>query len=86
MDIRELNLAWLRAQYGLVAQEPDLFNSSLEYNILYGDPNAQLSAAAVVAEADAEANGTRTSTEVSAEVVRAAEVGFVCWRTGWCHT
>jgi ATP-binding cassette subfamily B (MDR/TAP) protein 1 len=42
VDIRELDVAWLRAQFGLVSQEPDLFADTLEYNILYGKPDAEL--------------------------------------------
>ena len=36
VDVRELNVAWLRAQIGLVSQEPVLFSGSIESNILYG--------------------------------------------------
>jgi hypothetical protein len=36
VDIRTLNVQWLRRSLGLVSQEPELFDNSLEYNILYG--------------------------------------------------
>ena len=36
-DIKELNLHWLRAQLGIVSQEPVLFDLSIEENIAYGD-------------------------------------------------
>jgi hypothetical protein len=40
INVKELNVAWLREQFGLVSQEPDLFADTLEYNILYGKPDA----------------------------------------------
>ncbi|RXN18488.1 multidrug resistance 1-like protein [Labeo rohita] len=36
-DSRNLNLAWLRTQMGLVSQEPILFDCSIAENIQYGD-------------------------------------------------
>jgi ABC-type multidrug transport system fused ATPase/permease subunit len=36
-DVKELNLKWLRAQMGIVTQEPILFAVSLAENIAYGD-------------------------------------------------
>ena len=35
-----LNVRWLRDQFGLVSQEPVLFDTSIEENIRYGCPNA----------------------------------------------
>ncbi|XP_077998882.1 ATP-dependent translocase ABCB1-like isoform X2 [Glandiceps talaboti] len=35
-DIRSLNLHWLRAQMGIVSQEPILFNCTIAENISYG--------------------------------------------------
>jgi ATP-binding cassette, subfamily B (MDR/TAP), member 1 len=35
-DITTLNLRWLRSQIGIVSQEPDLFNTTVRENILYG--------------------------------------------------
>uniref|UniRef100_F6S2J4 Bile salt export pump n=1 Tax=Ciona intestinalis TaxID=7719 RepID=F6S2J4_CIOIN len=37
VDVRKLNVKWLRQQMGLVSQEPMLFNQSIKENILYGD-------------------------------------------------
>lgn len=36
VDIRELNIQWLRSKIGLVSQEPILFNYSIKENIEYG--------------------------------------------------
>lgn len=36
VDIRELNLKWLRNQIGYVSQEPVLFSGTIRENILYG--------------------------------------------------
>lgn len=37
VDIRNLNIGWLRSKMGLVSQEPVLFNTSIYENICYGD-------------------------------------------------
>jgi ABC-type multidrug transport system fused ATPase/permease subunit len=37
VDIRKLNINWLRSQIGLVSQEPVLFNTSIFENVRYGD-------------------------------------------------
>ena len=42
IDIRTLNLHWLRVQMGLVSQEPVVFNLSIADNIRYGYPDASL--------------------------------------------
>lgn len=36
MDLRELNVRWLRSQIGLVGQEPILFSTSIRNNVAYG--------------------------------------------------
>ncbi|KAJ7501193.1 P-loop containing nucleoside triphosphate hydrolase protein [Mycena galericulata] len=36
VDVREINLQYLRAQIGYVAQEPTLFNASVRDNVAYG--------------------------------------------------
>ena len=36
MDIRTLNVRWLREQIGVVAQEPVLFSTTIAENIKYG--------------------------------------------------
>lgn len=40
VNIKSLNLKWLRDQIGLVNQEPALFATSIKENILYGKPDA----------------------------------------------
>lgn len=40
MDLREVNLKWLRKQTALVGQEPALFAGSIRENIAFGDLNA----------------------------------------------
>jgi ATP-binding cassette, subfamily B (MDR/TAP), member 1 len=37
IDIKDLNIKWLRSQIGLVSQEPVLFNCSIYENICFGD-------------------------------------------------
>jgi ATP-binding cassette subfamily B (MDR/TAP) protein 1 len=37
IDIRKLNLNWLRSNIGVVSQEPVLFNTTIFENIAYGD-------------------------------------------------
>ena len=39
-DLRELDPAWLRAQIGVVPQEPVLFSATIEENVRYGRPGA----------------------------------------------
>uniref|UniRef100_A0A7C9ENN9 Adenosinetriphosphatase n=1 Tax=Opuntia streptacantha TaxID=393608 RepID=A0A7C9ENN9_OPUST len=42
IDIRELDLKWLRQQIGVVNQEPALFATTIRENILYGKDDATL--------------------------------------------
>lgn len=42
MDVRDLNIKWLRRQIGLVSQEPILFNTTIAENIRYGKENATI--------------------------------------------
>lgn len=42
MDIKTLQLRWLRDQIGLVNQEPALFATTILENILYGKPEATM--------------------------------------------
>jgi ABC-type multidrug transport system fused ATPase/permease subunit len=42
VDTRDLNVAWMRQQIGFVTQEPNLFNTTIRQNILYGLPEAEL--------------------------------------------
>ncbi|XP_045876922.1 ATP-binding cassette sub-family B member 5 [Meles meles] len=37
VDVKELNVQWLRSQIAIVSQEPVLFNCSIADNIAYGD-------------------------------------------------
>ena len=42
IDIRNINIQWLRSKIGIVSQEPVLFDFSIRENISYGridDPN-----------------------------------------------
>lgn len=36
-EAKNLNIQWLRAQLGIVSQEPILFDCSIAENIAYGD-------------------------------------------------
>lgn len=36
-EAKKLNVQWLRAQLGIVSQEPVLFDCSIAENIAYGD-------------------------------------------------
>ena len=36
MDLKELNVKWLRSQIGLVSQEPTLFGTTIRGNIAHG--------------------------------------------------
>ncbi|XP_061375234.1 ABC transporter B family member 19-like [Gastrolobium bilobum] len=52
IDLREIDVKWLRRQVALVGQEPALFAGSIRDNIAFGDPNAswaEIEAAAVEA-------------------------------------
>ncbi|KAK3779555.1 hypothetical protein RRG08_045301 [Elysia crispata] len=42
-NLKDLNLTWLRAQIGLVSQEPILFDQSIAENIAYGDNSRTVS-------------------------------------------
>ena len=36
MNVKDLNLKWLRSQIGLVSQEPSLFSTTIKGNIRHG--------------------------------------------------
>ena len=40
VDMKDLNVNYLRSQIGYVGQEPALFATSIENNIRYGKPDA----------------------------------------------
>ncbi|CAH1394586.1 unnamed protein product [Nezara viridula] len=42
VDIKKLNVSWLRNQIGVVSQEPMLFDTSIEENIRYGKTTSTL--------------------------------------------
>merc|ERR1712232_67436 len=42
MDIKNINVRWLRSQIGFVAQEPDLFGTTIANNITYGKPDDEI--------------------------------------------
>lgn len=42
-NIKELNIKWLRAQIGIVSQEPILFDCTIGENIAYGDNSRHVS-------------------------------------------
>jgi subfamily B ATP-binding cassette protein MsbA len=50
-DVRDLSLASLRAQIGIVTQEIVLFNDTVRNNIAYGQPNVALPVVIAAAEA-----------------------------------
>jgi ABC-type multidrug transport system fused ATPase/permease subunit len=53
-DIKTLNVAWIRANIGVVSQEPVLFTGTIEDNIRFGKPDAtdeEVKAAAIMANA-----------------------------------
>jgi ATP-binding cassette, subfamily B (MDR/TAP), member 1 len=41
MDIRDLDLGWLRSKIGYVGQEPVLFATTIKNNLLFGNSKAQ---------------------------------------------
>ncbi|KAG7669217.1 hypothetical protein Ndes2526B_g05515 [Nannochloris sp. 'desiccata'] len=51
IDIKNLNLHWLRSQIGLVSQEPVLFNMTVADNIRYGREDASLETVIAAAKA-----------------------------------
>ncbi|GFQ04425.1 ABC transporter b family member 11 [Phtheirospermum japonicum] len=60
IDLREIQLKWIRSKIGLVSQEPVLFTGSIKDNIAYGKDGASLEEiheAAVLANARARYDG-----------------------------
>ena len=70
VDIRSLNVGWLRAQFGLVSQEPELFADTIEYNISYGKSGCDVQPMDPVHPPTT----PKSATEVAADVVEAAQV------------
>lgn len=54
-EIKQLNVQWLRAQLGIVSQEPILFDCSIGENIAYGD-NSRVVSQEEIVRAAREAN------------------------------
>jgi subfamily B ATP-binding cassette protein MsbA len=50
-DVRDVSLASLRAQIGIVTQDTILFNDTVRNNIAYGQPNVSLPVVRIAAEA-----------------------------------
>uniref|UniRef100_A0A8C5TA38 Phosphatidylcholine translocator ABCB4 n=1 Tax=Malurus cyaneus samueli TaxID=2593467 RepID=A0A8C5TA38_9PASS len=50
-DAKALNIQWLRAQIGIVSQEPILFDFTIAENIAYGDNSRQVSFEEIVSAA-----------------------------------
>ena len=69
VDIRSLQLQWLRAQIGLVSQEPVLFSGSIGWNIGLGVASAH---ANVDADADAQLASSAFGRSTESAVVHAA--------------
>ncbi|CAM4985450.1 unnamed protein product [Rotaria socialis] len=42
IDIRQLNIKWIRSRLGLVSQEPVLFGMTIAKNIAYGKENISM--------------------------------------------
>jgi ATP-binding cassette, subfamily B (MDR/TAP), member 1 len=42
VDIRQLNIQWVRSHIGLISQEPVLFDLTIAENIAYGKEDARL--------------------------------------------
>lgn len=55
VDMKSLNIKWLRSQIGLVSQEPTLFDTTIAANIKFGMPEAEATQADIE-EAAKEAN------------------------------
>ena len=49
--MKDLNIAWLRSQIGIVSQEPILFDRSIAENIAYGDNSREVPMDEVIAAA-----------------------------------
>ncbi|RXM97403.1 Multidrug resistance protein 1 [Acipenser ruthenus] len=52
-NMKKLNIQWLRAQMGIVSQEPVLFDCSIAENIAYGDNSRKVTQEEIVAAAKA---------------------------------
>jgi ABC-type multidrug transport system fused ATPase/permease subunit len=83
VDVRDLNLRWLREQIGLVGQEPILFATTILENIRYGKPDATL---AEVEAAAREANAHAFVSELPEGYnTQVGEKGAQVRRARRCH-
>nr|QKW91241.1 P-glycoprotein [Gambusia affinis] len=53
IDVKQLNIRWLRSQIGIVSQEPVLFDCTLAENIAYGDNTRKVTMEEIEAAAKA---------------------------------
>ncbi|MED6233000.1 Multidrug resistance protein 1 [Ataeniobius toweri] len=53
IDVKQLNIHWLRSQIGIVSQEPVLFDCTLAENIAYGDNSRSVTLEEIEAAAKA---------------------------------
>lgn len=53
VDVKQLNIHWLRSQIGIVSQEPVLFDCTLAENIAYGDNSRSVTMEEIEAAAKA---------------------------------
>jgi len=51
VDLKELQIGWLRSNFGIVSQEPILFDRSIADNIRYGDNSRRASMEEIIAAA-----------------------------------
>jgi len=52
VELKKLQLKWVRQQMGLVGQEPVLFNDTIRSNIAYGKGGDEASEAEIIAAAE----------------------------------
>lgn len=79
MDIKTLQLKWLREQTGLVNQEPALFATTILENILYGKPDATM------AEVEAAATASNAHSFISLlPNGYKTQVSFLIWQFPFC--
>ncbi len=52
-NVRQLQPAWIRRQFGVVSQEPNLFDLTIRGNIAYGDLNRVVPMEEIIAAAKA---------------------------------
>ncbi|VDN17645.1 unnamed protein product [Dibothriocephalus latus] len=68
VDVRQLDVNWLRQQIGVVSQEPVLFAGTVEENIRLGDPEAT----------DSEVEDAARMADAHGFIIKLPEVLFIC--------